>query len=167
MLDETQDSNQEEATNKVFFGGLGFLVIVGAVIYMVFGRGQEVSEVPLGQLPSKVVTTTNGEEITNKQAQDVDGKELLVEVGVTGSNFAFSQDTIIVRKGSKVVVEFESTEGFHDFVIDEFSASTDQVRPGAKTSVEFVVSEVGEFEYYCSVGNHRELGMVGTLIVTE
>ena len=167
MLDETQDSNQEEATNKVFFGGLGFLVIVGAVIYMVFGRGQEVSEVPLGQLPSKVVTTTNGEEITNKQAQDVDGKELLVEVGVTGSNFAFSQDTITVKKGSTVVVEFESTEGFHDFVIDEFSVNTDQVRPRTKTSIEFIASEVGEFEYYCSVGNHRELGMVGTLIVTE
>lgn len=44
---------------------------------------------------------------------------------------------------------------------------TTQVNTGATTSVEFVADQVGNFEYYCSVGQHRANGMVGTLTVTE
>ena len=35
------------------------------------------------------------------------------------------------------------------------------------TSVTFIADQEGSFEYYCSVGNHREEGMVGTLIVED
>jgi plastocyanin len=31
--------------------------------------------------------------------------------------------------------------------------------------VEFTPNIVGEFEYYCSVGDHRAKGMTGTIIV--
>src|SRR3989344_2957339 len=38
----------------------------------------------------------------------------------------------------------------------------------AKTkTVEFTVDALGEFEYYCSVGQHRQNGQVGTLIAEE
>ena len=36
---------------------------------------------------------------------------------------------------------------------------------GQIDEVEFVVDKAGTFEYYCSVGNHRQMGMVGKLIV--
>jgi len=84
---------------------------------------------------------------------------------LTGKNFAFSQIEIRVKKGDRVRIEFESAQGFHDWSIDEFDARTKRVNAGGKTSVEFVVDKVGTFEYYCSVGSHRQLGMIGNLIV--
>ena len=86
-------------------------------------------------------------------------------IALTGTNFAFSQEEIRVKQGDTVRIEFESTEGFHDWVVDEFAAATAQVRPGTPTSVEFVANQAGTFEYYCSVGTHRQQGMVGNLIV--
>ncbi len=84
---------------------------------------------------------------------------------ITAENFKFSQKEIRVRKGDTVTINFEATSGFHDWKIDEFSAATDQVRPGTKTSVTFVADKAGSFEYYCSVGEHRAMGMVGKLVV--
>ncbi len=84
---------------------------------------------------------------------------------MTGKNFEFSTTEMKVKKGDKVTVNFESTSGFHDWVVDEFKAATKQVNPGTKTSVTFVADKAGTFEYYCSVGKHRQSGMVGKLIV--
>jgi nitrite reductase (NO-forming) len=55
----------------------------------------------------------------------------------------------------------------HDFVIDELGVQSDKVNNGETATVQFVADKVGTFEYYCSVGNHRAMGMVGKLIVTE
>jgi plastocyanin len=86
---------------------------------------------------------------------------------LTGKPYEFSKDEIHVNKGDTVTIIFESTEGLHDFVVDEFDAATEQVTPGVATSVTFVADKAGEFEFYCSVGNHRAQGMSGTLVVGE
>jgi len=88
-----------------------------------------------------------------------------VSFHLSGSNFKFDTTEIRVKEGDTVTVNFEASEGFHDWVVDEFDAATEQVRPGTPTSVTFVASKKGEFEYYCSVGDHRAKGMVGKLIV--
>ena len=84
---------------------------------------------------------------------------------ITGKNFEYNIDEIRVKKGDTVTVNFASTDGFHNWGVDEFMAVTKKVRPGTMTSVTFVANKVGTFEYYCSVGSHRENGMVGKLIV--
>lgn len=91
--------------------------------------------------------------------------EANVTFAVTGENFSFSQNEIRVKEGDKVKILFTSESGFHDWVVDEFNAATDQVNSGGTTEVTFVANKKGSFEYYCSVGSHRALGMVGTLIV--
>mgnify|MGYP001580779063 CR=1 FL=1 len=72
---------------------------------------------------------------------------------------------IVVNEGDKVRIEFTSTEGFHDWVVDEFSAATEKVQAGGASSVEFIADKKGTFEYYCSVGKHRANGMFGKFIV--
>ena len=72
---------------------------------------------------------------------------------------------IVVKQGDKVRIEFSSTEGFHDWVVDEFGAATERVSAGGAASVEFVADKKGTFEYYCSVGQHRANGMWGKFIV--
>lgn len=84
---------------------------------------------------------------------------------ITGHNFAFSQKEIRVKKGDTVTINFESTEGNHNWTIDAFHAATQTVGPGTKASVTFVADQTGTFEYYCSIGSHRSLGMTGSLIV--
>jgi len=88
-----------------------------------------------------------------------------VSFNVKGVPFSFNVKEIRVKKGDTVTVNFQSAEGFHDWVVDEFNAATKQVAPGTPTSVTFVADKTGTFEYYCSVGNHRAQGMVGKLIV--
>lgn len=84
---------------------------------------------------------------------------------ITGRNFEFSESEMRVSLGDTVRINFTSESGFHDWTVDEFDAKTSRVSGGGSTSVEFVADRVGSFEYYCSVGSHRQLGMVGTLIV--
>jgi len=84
---------------------------------------------------------------------------------VTAVNYGFSLKEIRVKEGETVTINFESTDGFHDFVVDEFDAATEKVRPGTPSTVTFIADNAGTFEYYCSVGSHRSMGMVGTLVV--
>ncbi len=84
---------------------------------------------------------------------------------VVGGDFSFDVKEIRVKKGDKVKIVFENQEGFHDWVIDEFNARTPQIKAGKTEEVEFVADKVGTFEYYCSVGKHRQNGMKGKLIV--
>ena len=55
----------------------------------------------------------------------------------------------------------------HDFVIDELNVKSEIIKSGETGEVEFTPDTIGEFEFYCSVGQHRANGMVGTLIVEE
>jgi plastocyanin len=55
----------------------------------------------------------------------------------------------------------------HDLNIDELGVDGDVVKAGESTTITFTADTVGEFEYYCSVGQHRKNGQVGKLIVTE
>ncbi|MBI4090688.1 MAG: cupredoxin domain-containing protein [Candidatus Komeilibacteria bacterium] len=84
---------------------------------------------------------------------------------ITARNFSFSQNEIRVKKGDVVQINLNVVEGFHDWVVDEFNAAAKSSGSGATTGVQFTADKTGTFEYYCSVGNHRAMGMKGKLIV--
>lgn len=84
---------------------------------------------------------------------------------VNGQPFSFDPKEIKVKKGDMVVITFHNKAGMHDWVIDEFNTRTKQIKAGESETVSFVADKTGTFEYYCSVGNHRAMGMKGNLIV--
>jgi plastocyanin len=84
---------------------------------------------------------------------------------VEGQNFAYSPNTITVNKGDKVKIIFKNTGGTHDWVLDEFNVRTPIIQTGQTAEVTFTADKAGTFEYYCSIGSHRAMGMVGTLTV--
>ena len=84
---------------------------------------------------------------------------------VEGSPFKFAPNVIRVKKGDTVRITFKNAGGIHDFVIEEFDVATEQLAAGASETVEFTVEKAGTFEFYCSVANHRAMGMTGSLIV--
>lgn len=89
------------------------------------------------------------------------------EFVISGKNFSFSPSSFTVRKGDRVRIVFQNTGGTHDLKIDEFGVATKKIGSGIEDVVEFTASKTGSFEYYCSVGSHRAMGMRGTLVVTE
>ena len=84
---------------------------------------------------------------------------------VIGDNFAFDLKEMKVKKGDKVRITFRNAEGFHDFKLDEFGVATAKLQADGEETVEFTADKTGTFEYYCSVGKHRDMGMKGNLIV--
>lgn len=131
-------------------------------------------EAPTTQTEEMLAGDAGAVDMTNDMA-DTDNTNANVSVGVstgavkeftiTGDNFSFSPSTIKVKKGDKVKITFINSEGFHDFVIDEFGAATKQLRSPASEVLEFTADKAGTFEYYCSVGTHRAMGMKGMLVV--
>ena len=92
-------------------------------------------------------------------------------IAVEGFNFAFSPDILRVMAGEWVNIVFTSTNGFHDIVFwldGERIAASARIGTGATTYLTFRAPELsGAYDYFCSVGTHRESGMEGTLFVDE
>ena len=87
------------------------------------------------------------------------------EFNIKGSNFAYEPNVITVKKGDRVKINFENSAGFHDFVIDEYGAATKKTQAPTLEVIEFTADKTGSFQFYCSVGSHRAMGMFGTLKV--
>ena len=87
------------------------------------------------------------------------------EFTVTASNFKFDMAEIKVKAGDTVKITFKNAQGFHDLVIDEFNVATKQGNGPSEETVTFVADKLGTYEFYCSVGQHRAMGMKGNLIV--
>ncbi len=103
-----------------------------------------------------------GEQRTPNQAQkSADAKEIIVN----GSNYKFTPDKITVKKGEKTRIVFKNTGGMHDFRVDELNIATAVIQTDKEDFVEFTPTKTGTYEFYCSVGNHRAMGMKGTIIV--
>jgi nitrosocyanin len=93
--------------------------------------------------------------------------ENVKEFSISAKPFSFTPATMTVKKGDKVKITLTDKEGMHDLVIDEFNVKTKVLSAGETDTVEFTADKAGTYEYYCSVSNHRAMGMVGKLIVQE
>lgn len=87
------------------------------------------------------------------------------EFKVLGSNYMFSPGVMNARKGETIRIVFYNIEGLHDFKIDELGVASQVLEENGTQAIEFEASKVGTFEYYCSVSNHRAVGMVGKLTI--
>ncbi|MGK0209297.1 MAG: plastocyanin [Patescibacteria group bacterium] len=114
-------------------------------------------------------SVSTGSVITGNVISDGGSSDVKTFV-VWGKSFEYSVNgvsngDIVVDSGDLVRIEFTSTSGYHDWVVDEFDAATEKVSDGESSFVEFVALGSGSFEYYCSVGSHRAAGMEGKFIV--
>lgn len=135
------------------------LLIVAGLIYAggTFSRPKSDTAIP-SRSPEAMMEESAGETM---MAAD----ENLTVINVTGQNFRFNPETITVNQGDRVRVVLTALDMPHDFDLDELGVDGPVVAPGETAEVEFTADQTGEFEYYCSVGQHRANGMTGTLIV--
>ncbi|MFA6427678.1 MAG: cupredoxin domain-containing protein [Candidatus Magasanikbacteria bacterium] len=109
---------------------------------------------PINNVSTSPTTSTNSENAE-------------VSFTLDAKNFSFAPNRLEVKKGQRVSITIANGEGFHDLVIDEFNVRAPQIQTGQTATITFVADKAGEFEYYCSVGQHRQMGMKGTLVVTD
>lgn len=139
------------------------VVVLGGVYYLLSTRkpnsavksassaaaGGVVSLGSAGSAPTTVVQPANGENIV-----------------IEGSSYNFSPSVFSVKAGQKVKLTFKNIDGFHDLVFDTLDMGTKQIKAGQSETLEFTAPETkGDYVFYCSVGNHRAMGMVGKMIV--
>lgn len=154
--------------SKIIFLVVSVIIILGAGVFFLTHNNATSNTSPT---PSQAEVDRSSDNASTPLASPSVGMEdshksgSVTEVTVTGSSFKFVPATITVKKGDTVRVTFKNVSGTHDFVIDEFHVRTNVITTGKEETIEFVADKVGNFEYYCSVGNHRQLGMRGTLIV--
>lgn len=91
--------------------------------------------------------------------------EDITEVIIKAESYRFTPNTVTVKQGEKVRLVLESTNGTHDLAIDELGVATQLVSDGHKAWVDFIPDKKGTFSFYCSVSDHRAMGMEGTLVV--
>jgi plastocyanin len=139
-------------------------IIIGAIVLIVagvfiFGTNKEV------EAPETSEINTNMPVPPEAGESPVPEMEVVKEFTVSGKNFSFTPSLITVQKGDKVKITFQNSAGFHDFVIDEYGVATKQTNAPTTEILEFTADKAGSFEYYCSVGTHKALGMKGILKV--
>lgn len=88
-------------------------------------------------------------------------------VSFNASNFTFGTEEVRVKKGTDLTFLVTNDSGFHDLLIDELDVNTGIIPEGETVEVSIPTDTAGEYEFYCSVGNHRAMGMKGTLIIEE
>jgi plastocyanin len=89
------------------------------------------------------------------------------EITIEASEYKFIPSTITVKKGESVKITLKNAGAMpHDWFVENMGgASIDMTSAGSSNSIVIKASQSGTFVTYCSIGSHRKLGMVGTLVV--
>lgn len=141
---------------------LAVIVVVAGLFFFMGGRnkvGEESMTPVVGETPAAGV----GESTDGAMMEDGD----VVAVNLEAGSFYYKPNVINAKLGQTVRVELSAVSLQHDFNVDELGVKSAVIPSGQSTTVEFTADTLGEFEFYCSVGNHRQQGMVGTLKVTQ
>ncbi|HLP86722.1 MAG TPA: plastocyanin/azurin family copper-binding protein [Candidatus Paceibacterota bacterium] len=151
---------------RIFWTIVVIIVIIVGIILI--NRNSKNDNLDVGNDTNVESTSTGGNISTNESvATTTDGSLSPQSIfTVNGGSFYFKPNTIKVKVGDTVTINFVNDGGTHDFRIDEFGVATKTLEvAGAQDKVTFVANKKGSFEYYCSVGTHRQMGMKGTLVV--
>jgi plastocyanin len=89
-------------------------------------------------------------------------------ITATEADFSISLDQDTLPAGTYDIEVVNDGNATHDLVVERDGAdvaSSDTIAPGQSTTVS-VALEPGEYVFYCSIGNHRAMGMELTVTVT-
>jgi nitrite reductase (NO-forming) len=156
--DKVEITPQQKNNTLPVVLGLIVLLVLGGIAYYFF-NSRNATDTTIQLQPTD--ETAQGEETSESQ---VLSEQIIT---VEGGEFYLEPNEIRVKQGERVTINFTNVKGFHDFVLDEFEVRTQQIPADSTATVSFLADKTGTFEYYCSVGQHRQNGMVGTLIVSQ
>lgn len=157
-----ENTNGKSMNPMMVVGVVVLLLVLGGGFMLIRGSGNG------SQTTTETTNTTNDASSATPSPESAEAEPGTGEVKVINleaGSFYFTPNEIKVKKGERVKIVMTSKDMMHDFVIDDLNVKIPVTRAGSTATVEFTAGTVGEFEYYCSVGNHRAQGQVGKLIV--
>ena len=195
MEDNTTPSTSTTGGGNTAMFVIGALVLAGILGYVIFSsnNNDDTTEQPTTAAPVESTepatepteegtdsNTMNGETPTmenqdlkltldnSAEVTTIDTSSTATDVKVFNIEAGFpyyKPNLITVKKGDTVRIVMNSVDMQHDFIIDELNVRMPVTKSGETNTVEFVAGQTGSFEFYCSVGQHRQNGQYGTLVV--
>lgn len=164
---DTSPSNKAQIVMVVVVG----LIIVGLIVFWVTRPSPDGTNTNTTNTSEQITNanrTTNTNSNANKNSNTnvnsaTPAKPTVVEL--TAKNYEYSQKEIRVSSGTTLIVKLTSNQGIHDVVFEGLDVASDRIASGETAEVTFDAERKGTFTYYCSVGDHRQMGMTGKLIV--
>lgn len=87
-------------------------------------------------------------------------------IEVKGSEYSFSPKAIDLAAGETIAIKFTNTGNLpHDFNVDGLAIKTKVLKAGESETINITADKTGSYTFYCSVGNHKQLGMEGKVEV--
>ena len=163
----------EPKSNSMMMKIIGILVVVAVIGgYMIMRNGssdkeentEKIDGTAVEESSEKMEGETESIEAEGAYTGVVDEQGVRV-IDVEAGSFYYKPNVMKVKKGETVRMVMNSVSMMHDFNIDELGVKLPIVKDGDSDMIEFVAGEVGTFEYYCSVGEHRANGQVGMITV--
>lgn len=148
----------KESFAAVIFG-------VGILFFIVVSMWFSPNSILRPKFPQRQIVNTkvNQQNVSSDQA----GSDQ-VTADISAVEYKFSQTVINAKVDQKIVVTLHNDGAMvHDFTVEIGSNkyATKILEPGMAETIEFTVDKTGEYDFYCSVAEHREEGMEGKLIV--
>lgn len=135
-----------------------------ASLALLTGCGGTTEDAAAPASPSSAAAASPTEESAPAEAPEGESES----ISVTAVDFDFELDTTELAAGEYEVELLNEGGASHDLRFErdgEDVAGTEVIQPG-QTATTTVTLEPGEYVIYCSVGNHREMGMEKTVTVT-
>jgi plastocyanin len=123
---------------------------------------------------SSASTTTSGSAATSSAESSTSassasgGTAEAHALKATEKDFSISLDEDNVKAGSYTITVVNDGNATHDLAVEEngtTKATSDKVGPGESTTLT-VDLDAGKYVFYCSIGNHRAMGMELTVQVS-
>ncbi|MDZ7786254.1 MAG: cupredoxin domain-containing protein [Candidatus Saccharibacteria bacterium] len=152
---------------------IALLAIGGGAAYFVMQDEEEVATTTTTSEQREVADedetpgeATEGTE-QNQPQDEEESSDVDQELTIDMRNYEFSVEEITASPGDTITLNLTNSGGEHNLFLDEFDVRSQTTNTGETTSVTFTVPKdaSGSYEYYCNIGQHRQLGMVGTLNV--
>jgi plastocyanin len=120
---------------------------------------------------SAATTTSASEAESSSAGGDSSGSDSAgtqtIEVSSVDFSFELPEETFAA--GTYEITLTNDGDSTHDLVVErdgEDVAASEQIGPGESSTFEVTLEE-GEYVFYCSVGNHRSMGMEVPVEVTS
>ena len=170
-------------TGKMMIIMLGICIVGGAIFFGMWdywiSSPPPVVAMMSGPKDTEAPAVATGKTITQdlKFVESADGFSDLAFNALTGEEG--HNPTINANVGDKIIFNIENAgKGFHAFGVtaesegfsgiisgSEVASASSPLKAGETGSSEFVPAKEGTYYYICTVPGHRELGMVGEIIV--
>lgn len=113
-------------------------------------------------------TPTTGQVVEYTLRMVIGNTPPMAFLGVGGEIDGVINPELSANVGDEVIIHVINADPvLHDLTIDAFGVTTGPMQEAEQeVTVQFVATQAGDFEYYCSTPGHREVGMKGLLKIS-